>query len=214
MKKILCLVLALALALSVMGALVSCGDELPEIYKLAQELEPTRTVTSVEYIDKDGKKLEGWYDLQVEGENSVFSFKYDRYRTVEEALEENTKERIKTVEGVVYCRDGKYSGDGFTWSSAPVSTDIKLNLDPSLLIDPVISEDGRTLTATVSSENIEAVAGSTLSAVGDISLVATTNGTYFTGVVLTCTTIQGATLTVRASYSRNAVDLEPLFPEE
>ena len=213
MKKILCLVLTFGLVLTLGLALVSCGDELPAIYTQAAELDPTRVVTMVEYKNTDGKTLVGWYDLQVEGENSIFTFKYDRYRTVKEAIAEGTSERIKTVEGTVYCKDGKYTGDGFSWSSAPVSTDIKLNLDPELLKDAVVSEDGNTLTALITPENSEAVIGTTLSAVGDISLTATSNGTFFTGIVLTCTTIEGASLTVRTSYSRNVIDLDPLFPE-
>ncbi|MBQ7363024.1 MAG: hypothetical protein IJW48_01095 [Clostridia bacterium] len=212
MKKILCLILALGLVLSTGAALVSCGGEkLPAIYTYAEELDPTRTVTSVEYTDANGIKLVGWYDLQVAGENSIFTYEYDRYRTVEEAVDEGVADRIKTVSGTVYCKDGKYSGDGVNWGSSPVATEIKLNLDPDLLSDAVISEDGNTLTAAITPENSEAVLGTSLSAVGNISITATANGTYLTGVVLTCTTIEGATVTVRTSYSRNVIELT--FPE-
>ncbi len=212
MKKILCLILAIGLLASVGTALVSCGgDGLEPIYMQAAALDPTKTVTFIEYTDASGNKLEGQYILEVEGEDSIFTYSYDRYRTADEAIAEGTTERVKTVTGTVYCKDGKYSGDGVNWGASPVATEIKLNLDPELLTDAVISEDGNTLTAKIAVENAEAVIGTTLSAVGDISLTATSNGTYFTGLTLTCTTTQDATLTVRTSYSRNVIDLT--FPE-
>lgn len=209
MKRILCLILALTL---VTAALVSCGgDDTPDIYKLAEELSPTRVVTAVEYTDAKGVKLTGLYDLQTNGADSIFTFEYDRYLTAEEAIALGKNDKITRESGAVYMKDGKESYDGKLWTAPSVPTEIKLNLDPELLLNAVISEDGKTLTAEIANENAEAVIGSTLSAVGNISLVAKTNGTYFTELELSCSTIEGATLVMRTSYSRNVIELE--FPK-
>ena len=208
MKRILCLILTLALLVT---ALVSCGgDDLPDIYRLAKELNPTRVVTAVEYKDANGEKLTGLYDLQTDGVNSIFTFEYDRYLTAEEIIALGKPEKTTVESGTVYTKDGKVSYDGAVWTAPAVPTDIQLNLDPELLTNAVISEDGKTLTAEITPENSEAVIGSTLSAVGNITLTAKTNGTYFTELSLSCTTIEGATRLMRTSYSRNVIELE--FP--
>lgn len=208
MKRILCVLLTLVL---LTAALASCGrGDLPDIYRLAEELNATRIVTAVEYTDTDGLVLTGIYNLDTDGVNSIFTFEYDRYVTAEEAILSGKTDRVIRESGVVYNKDGKYSYDGTQWTAAPVPTEIKLNLDPELLTNALISEDGKTLTAEITPENSEAVIGSTLSAVGNIALTAKTNGTYFTELTLTATTIEGATLVMRSSYSRNVVELE--FP--
>ena len=212
MKKILCLILALTLCLGCVIGLASCSEEEErDIYDLAAELNPTRTTTFIEYTTSAGEKLNGEYVLEVSGEDSIFTYTYDRYRTAEEAVAENNDNPIKTVEGAVYCKDGKYSSDGVVWGSSPVATEIKFNLDKSKLTDVSISADGKTLTATLTKEQSIAILGTDLAAVDYVDLTVTSNGTYLTGVVVACTTESGAEVTVRTSYSYNKLTLE--FPE-
>lgn len=211
MKKILCLILAAVLCLGCTVALASCKEEVTDVFTYAENLAPTRTTTFVTYKAANGDVLEGEYVLEVNGDDAIFTYTYDKYRTAEEAIEDNDSTPIKTVEGKVYRKDGKYSDDGEIWGSSPVATEIKLNLKRELLSNVNLSEDGNTLTAEIAPDKAEEVLGTTLSANGNIAITAVANGTYLTGVVLTCTTAEGATLEIRTSYSYNVLEL--VFPE-
>lgn len=212
MKKSLCLIIALTLCLGCVMCLASCSEEpVRDIYAIAADLNPTRTTTFVEYTTKDGEKLNGEYVLEVEGGDSIFTYTYERFRTADEAIADGSSEPIKTIEGAVYCKDGKYSSDGVVWGSSPVPTEIKFNLDKSKLSDINLSADGRTLTAVLTKEAAVDVLGTDLSAEDYLILTVTSNGTYLTGVTVICTTESGAEVTVRTSYSYNKITLE--FPE-
>ena len=215
MKKLICLILALACSLGVVVGFTSCGgekDETPAIFEIAKTSAPTKIITQVDYTDSYGQDLDGYYEMQIEGNNSIFEFEYSRYRTVEEGVAEGNTSRIKTVAGVVYFKDGKTSTDGEKWDSEAVTAvDIKFNLDPALLTDATISDDGTVLTATIAKDKVAEVLGTDLSTGGDVTLEVKTNGTYLTFVTVSCTTISGGSMVVRTSYSYNAITLE--FPE-
>ncbi len=210
MKKSLCLILVLTLCLGSAFALASCKKG-KDIYDIAAELAPTKTVTSVDYTAANGDDLGAWYTLESDGGDSIFTYEYKRYRTSAEAIEDNDPSTIKTISGKLYCKDGKVSEDGVNWTSSPVPTTISLNLAPDKLEGAVISEDGKTLTATITKENAVAVIGTDLAADGALSLTVKSNGTYLTEVVISCTTVEGAAVCVRTSYSYNKLTLE--FPE-
>ena len=211
MKKTLSLILVLALGLAMTLSLASCKiNKKKDIYEQAAELAPTTVTTLVEYTTKSGDKLEGEYVLQSEGEDSIFTYTFDRYRTSAEAIEDGKSDTIKTVSGVIYYQYGEYSMDGEDWNTAPVPANIKLNLVASKLTGAVITADGKTLTATVAPENAASVLGSDLSCDGAISIKVVSNGTYITALTITCTTKEGAELFIRTSYSYNKIELE--FP--
>ena len=227
MKKLLSLLLTVTLVFTLAFTLVSCSKDdssnddggndnagvnntPKDIYELFESKKPTRTVTHVVYkIGED--KLEGIYDMKTEGKNSIFTFQYDKYRTSSEAIEDNDSSKIKTVEGAVYCKDGKYSGDGVVWGSSPVATDITLTLKKDLFDASVVSTDGLTLTAVVSTEKSAQVFGTALEANSDgITLILKSNGTYVTNLSISYVTATGAIVTIDTSYSYNAISLE--FP--
>ena len=218
MKKLLSLLLVTVLAFTLAFTLVSCGgddsedtpatDNTPKsIYELFEEMKPTRTVTHVTYkIGED--VLEGLYDMQIEGKNSIFTFYYDKYRTSSEAIEDNDSSTIKRVTGTVYCKDGKYSGDGVNWGASPVATEIKMNMSSELFNVAVVSKDGRTLSAIVSADKAKDVFGTELAADDNgITLVMSSNGTYVTRLTVTYKTIEGAEVKIETSYSYNALSL-------
>ena len=212
MKKSLSLILVLTLCIGCVFAMAACGkEEQKSIYDLAAELAPTKTVTFVDYKAANGDELGGEYILECDGDDSIFTYTYDRYRTAEEAIADGVAEPIKTFTGAVYCKDGKYSGDGVNWGSSPVATEIKLNLVADKLTGAVISEDGKTLTATLTAENAVAVLGTDLAAEGELAITVTSNGTYLTGITVLCTTKLGAKVRISTSYSYNKLML--VFPE-
>ncbi len=218
MKKIISLILTLTLAFSCFAVLTACGDEeedtSPTVYEIVKTSAPTKIVTMVTFVDANGEDLGGTYTMQIQGEDSIFEYEYRRYRTPEEGVAEGSTDPIKTVSGKVYYKDHLYSSsEGDEWdASATLSSDVKLDLQEAYLTSPTVSEDGTTLTATLTAENALKVFGTDLSANGDIAITVTTNGTNLTGIVLTCTTASGAEVIVRTSYSYNPIEL--VFPAE
>lgn len=212
MKKTLGLILAVVLMLGCVFALASCkGEEEPAIYALAAESSPTKIVTLVDYVEADGLHLTGDYIMEIEGNSSIFTFNYQRVRTVEDGAADESHDRIKTVEGVVYFKDGKFSSDGDTWEAeAPSASTIKFDLKAEYLTNVTINESGTLLTAEMTPDNAVKVLGTDLSAAGNVSIHVETNGVSLSRVIITCTTKSGATVTVNTTYTYNPVEL--VFP--
>lgn len=212
MKKTLSLLLALALMLACVLTLVSCKDEEeapgPDIYALAASCNPTKTVTLVDYVTADGTTLSGDYIMEVEGNNSIFTFSYERLRTVEDGAVDGSHERVKTVEGTIYYKDGKFSTDGDTWESeAPSPSSVKFDLKAEYLTSVNINENGTALTAELTPENAVNVLGTNLGAKGNLKITVETNGVSLSRVIITCTTVDGASVTVNTTYTYNSISL-------
>ena len=211
MKKTLSLLLALLMLVSCVLAMVSCRKS--AIYELAANSAPTVIVTAVDYIDADGTQLIGDYTMSIEGDNSIFEFLYQRYRLPEDGVADDTYEMIKEKKGTIYYKDGAYSTDGDEYEAeAPTAIQLRFNLDKDYLKDVSISEDDTVLTAKISPENAKHVLGTDLKAGGDISITVKTNGVNLTMVFVECVAVNGATVSIRTSYSYNSVNLE--FPDE
>lgn len=211
MKKTLSLLLALLMLVSCVLAMVSCRKS--AIYELAANSAPTVIVTAVDYIDADGTQLIGDYTMSIEGDNSIFEFLYQRYRLPEDGVADDTYEMIKEKKGTIYYKDGAYSTDGDEYEAeAPTAIQLRFNLDKDYLKDISISENDTVLTAKISPENAKHVLGTDLKAGGDISITVKTNGVNLTMVFVECVAVNGATVSVRTSYSYNSVNLE--FPDE
>ena len=209
MKKTLSLLLALAMLVGCVFALASCKKS--AIYELAANSAPTVTVTVVDYIDVDGTALEGDYTMSVEGDNSIFEFRYQRFRFPSEGMEDDTYDRVKEKSGTIYYKDGVYSMDGDEYETeAPTAIQFRFNLDKDYLKDISISDDDTELKAKISPENAKHVLGTDLKAAGDISITVKTNGVNLTMVIVECVAVNGATVSVRTSYSYNSITLE--FP--
>ena len=211
MKKTLSLLLALLMLVSCVLAMVSCKKS--AIYELAANSAPTVIVTAVDYIDADGTQLIGDYTMSIEGDNSICEFLYQRYRLPEDGVADDTYEMIKEKKGTIYYKDGAYSTDGDEYEAeAPTAIQLRFNLDKDYLKDVSISEDDTVLTAKISPENAKHVLGTDLKAGGDISITVKTNGVNLTMVFVECVAVNGATVSIRTSYSYNSVNLE--FPDE
>ena len=219
MKKIISMLLTFVLALSCLTALVACGggddDEgaAPTIYEIAKESKPTKIVTLVDFTDAKGEDLDGRYVMEINGEDSIFEYEYKRYRTPEEGVADNSDEPVKTVSGKVYYKDHLYlSGEGDEWeASTATGVTAAFDLKEEFLTSPTVSEDGCTLTATLTAENANKVFGSDLKVEGTANLTVTVVGTSLTGVTVSYTTVSGATVVIRTSYSYDVVEL--VFPE-
>ena len=218
MKKIISTLLALVMLVSCLAVMTSCKkddeNETPSIYEIIKSSDPTKIVTSVTYTDSLGEDLSGIYEMAIDGEDSIFTYTYKRYRTPEEGAAEGTTETVKELTGKVYYKDYVYSSEGDGWNaSAPIGSNIKLDIQEGYLTDATVSEDGTVLTATLTSANAISALSTDLSVAEDgvITITVTTNGINLTEILLKCTTKSGASVIVRTSYSYTPVTLE--FPE-
>ena len=207
------------LVISILG-LTSCGllekvgignpDGTTEICEMVKQSKPTQVNTEVNYLTNSGDKLKGFYETVTDGTNVIFKYDYQRFATPAESVESGNSDRILSFSGVINFKDGVYFGDEEDWNPGTgTAFDLKFNIDPSLLSEIVVNEDGNELTAKVSAENLAAVIGTDLNAVGDASIIVTTDGVHLKAITVTCTTANG-TMSIRSSYTYNQ---QVLFPE-
>lgn len=177
-----------------------------------EKAKPTKVTTEVSYTTFEGDTLTGFFVTKISGNDTIFEFTYDRLYTPEESIQEGTDERIKTVSGVISYHDGVFmSGDEDKWRpGVGTALELNFNLKEELLLDPVYSEDGNTITAKIKPENAVEVLGTDINAVGNIDIVVETNGVNLTMVTIEANTRYGV-VSVRTSYTYGK--LGDLFPE-
>ena len=187
----------------------ACGysEEVKSIYEIIDTVAPTKVVTVIEYKTAKGDELNGEFTTLLSGNNMILTYSYQMFSSFDDALEGD--DRIKTVAGAVYYRDGLYSEDGFEWSAeAPSDVEVIFEFASELLLNPVISEDGNSLTAELTPANALVVFGSDLEADGNIALSIETNSVNLFRIVASAETKSGADVTVKTSYTYNSVSLE------
>ncbi len=213
MKRTLGLILALTLALGCVFSLTSCKKE-SAIYGLASSASPTKTVTLTEYITAD-KEYHGEFSMEVEGNNSIFYFNYERPASIEEGKADAeagiTPNPTKAFEGYIYFKDGKFSTDGDTWETeAPTSASFKFDLKPEYLTGASVNKEDTELTAELTPDNAIKVLGTDLQPSGNVKLTVKTNGVNLTRVVIEYKTANGASVRIDTTYTYNPLTLE--FP--
>ena len=210
MKKIICLLLAL----TCMFTLISCADkDLEAMVEVVNSSKPTRITTLTTY--QYGTEIfNGKFQTDIDGDDSVLQYRYQRYALPEDALNEAIKidGNIATIEGSVYYKDGKYSEDGENWFNEAPDTgalDIRFTLDQDNLGDYTISSDGMTLVATgLSAENVKVLFGVDLNMDETGATVSVkTNGNYLTGVSISYVAAEtAAEVIIESSYTYNPVN--------
>ena len=205
MKKILCLLLALACAFSLFAC--KSEDVMDLFVQTVEASNATKITTRYSYTDASGEVFNGSFVTEIDGEDFVLNYDYERYATIEEAADSYKV----SVEGSVYYKDGKYSEDGETWFTTAPDTGaiaIKFNLDKANLGEYTLSPDGNTLNATLTAEQALAVLGADLDISGTAELTVVTNGKYLTSVSVNYTTASNGTVTLDTSYTYNTVAAE------
>ncbi len=217
-KRIIGLVLCIALVLCLALSLASC-ETVRTIYDIANSSYATTVVTVVNY-SVDGDDFQGYYKMETSGNDSILNYHFDRYTTREEGIANPELGRISYFEGKIYYIGGVYytSGDETLapWVGSPRDLKFNFKIEESKLTNPVISEDGNTLTADMTNENCLAMFGFDLDADGTLKLEVKTNGVNVSEVNIGCTTVSGATVTITNvyDYGENVLDFSEIFPEE
>ena len=216
MKKLVILLLAFALlCLTGCDILTSVGimakPTVSQFCEIANASKPTKITTEVSLVTDKGDTLSGYYVTTTDGTNVIFEYNYERLATPAESIESDSSDRIMVIEGVINYKDGVFfSGDEEQWKPGTgTAFDLKFNADKKVLKDATVSEDGTTLEAKLGAEDLAAIIGTDLGAVGEASLTLVINGVNLTTAVVSCDTANG-TVTVRTSYTYN---VQNLFPE-
>lgn len=205
MKKTVCLILALVCAF----ALVSCDSAVDLYISVVNNSEPTKIITQTAYND-GSVNLAGRFETTINGNDTEMKYTYQRYATVEEGVAADDPDGyIKTVEGVVYYKDGKYSTDGESWFVEVPDTaalQVKLELVEKYLGEYVISKDGKTLTTTVSSEDAEAILGIPVNATEDgVKIEIVHDGTLLRSISVYYSTEYAQSVSIETSYAYGKV---------
>ena len=188
MKKILVLIFALAITLS----LASCGEDLDTLGAYIEAVEatnPTETVVDTEVTTVLGKLYSTVKTVYNEDGSSVITYSYEKFNAIGEGADAKSE-----ISGTVNCdKDGKYSGDVSGNVSAAAS--IKLHLDASLLKD--LSFDNQVCSAVVEAANTQAVLGIALNA--DVNIVIAVSEGKLASMTLAYTDQSGEVL-ISCSY--------------
>ena len=215
MKKLAILLLVFSL-LSLTGCGVleffgfGSGDsETTEICEIANDSGPTKITTEVRFVTNKGDNLSGYYVTTTDGKDTIFEYYYEKLATPAESIASGSSDRIIVCEGVIYYKDGVYYEGDQTWKpGSGTALDLKFYIDEDVLKDVTLSDDGTSLEAKVSADDLPSLIGTDLNAIGDATVSITTNGANLTMISVTCTTANG-TMNVRTSYTYNPQDLFP-----
>ena len=208
MKKIMCIILMLAVVLTV----ASCGkkDDVPmdEVIKdIVAQSSPTKIVTIVEYVS-DSDTLSSIYTTEIDKANNKSILKYDINKYGDIAA--GDPDRIMNLVGEIYYVNGavKATSDS-SWSTAvDLAPEFKLDVSRSLFEEYTVSEDGTTITGKVKGENVSRVLGTAQFSADEISITVMTNGTYIYSLDISYTTSTGARVVVNTSYTYNTITLD------
>ena len=200
MKKIICLLLAIGCAF----ALFSCGEGGVEGFaSLIKASEPTVIVTKMSENDGD-QQFNSTFTTTFDGDDFVFEYSIQRYRTWQEGIDDGTTELIKTESGKIYYKGGKYSNDGVEWfSAAPdvVAKQVKLDLKAKYLDYYSISSDGKYLSSLLTAEQAELVFGVAIGAIGDVELDIESDGKNLRSISIRYATEKLESVFIQTTYS-------------
>lgn len=197
MKKIICLILALACSL----AFVACGSS-ANIFEVIENSEPTRIRTQTLYTrTSTGRTYEGLYETVIDGEDFVFDYEYQQ--KAKPSADSTAENAVEVVSGTVIYEDGRFSTDGGeTWFTEAPAVDymqLKLNLTKKTVGKHTVSSDKSQLTATITAEQVEEIFGFKVSA-ETVDLTVTVVGQYLSGIRLAFAVADG-TVVVETSYT-------------
>ena len=198
MKKIICLVLALACCF----AFLACGktDETLEAYLgIVNASEPTNITTKTTHTRGD-VDYGGMYTTVLTEDGFVFTYEYEEKAPV---TADSTTGSVITKSGEIVYNGQYYVVDGGEPTTAAPDVaymSLTLKLTAETIGEYTISRDGSTLTAKLSAEQVKAIFGTEISGT-DATLTLKTAGGRLSRVNLAYTTTEGTAVLIETSYT-------------
>ena len=206
MKRIICMLLIV----SCVAVLFACGNnadnnannegvdaETAQFFEKVQQSDPTGITTKTHITRPNGVVYEGYYTTTITENGFVFDYEYQQ-RNEEFVVGEDS---VETVNGLVKYEDGRYTHNGENVSAAPDVDymNISLELVPQNVDEFTFSKDKKTLTSTITKEQVENIFGVKIDAENAL-LKITINGTYLTKIELNYTTADGTVVYVETGF--------------
>ena len=197
MKKIICLILALACCFT----LFACGktDETLEAFlEKVNATEPTTITTKTTHTRGD-VVYNGMYTTVMNEDGFVFTYEYDEKAPI---TADSTTGSIITKSGEIVYDGAKYTVNGETTTVAPdiAYMSLTLNLTAETVGEYRLSRDGNTLTANISADQVQAIFGTEISTTA-ATLTLKIAGNRLSRVILEYTTADNTAVYIETSYT-------------
>ena len=197
MKKIICLILALACCFT----FFACGktDETLEAYLgMVNASEPTTITTKTTHTRGD-VVYNGMYTTVMNDEGFVFTYEYDEKAPI---IADSTTGSIITKSGEIVFDGKTYTVNGEATTVAPdiAYMSLTLNLNADTIGSYTLSRDGNTLTAKVSAEQVKAIFGTSFNTT-DATLTLKVAGGRLSRVILEYTSADSTAVYIETSYT-------------
>ena len=197
MKKIICLILALACCFT----LFACGktDETLEAFlEKVNATEPTTITTKTTHTRGD-VVYNGMYTTVMNEDGFVFTYEYDEKAPI---TADSTTGSIITKSGEIVYDGAKYTVNGETTTVAPdiAYMSLTLNLTAETVGEYRLSRDGNTLTAEISADQVQAIFGTEISTTA-ATLTLKIAGNRLSRVILEYTTADNTAVYIETSYT-------------
>ena len=197
MKKIICLILALACCFT----LFACGktDETLEAFlEKVNATEPTTITTKTTHTRGD-VVYNGMYTTVMNEDGFVFTYEYDEKAPI---TADSTTGSIITKSGEIVYDGAKYTVNGETTTVAPdiAYMSLTLNLTAETVGEYRLSRDGNTLTANISADQVQAIFGTEISTTA-ATLTLKIAGNRLSRVILEYTTADDTAVYIETSYT-------------
>ncbi len=202
-KRILCLILAMACVL----ALFSCGGPSADAFiKIAGTSSPTK-VTTLTTVDDGEETLTGRFETTIyDAAHSETKYQYQAYG---DPLVDGLDDYIKDISGTVYSMNGLYSVDGENWTTDipdAATLQVQFNITKKNLGRISVSDDGKTLTTTVTAAQAKDILGIDIAATEDgVALTIIIDDVYLREVSFSYATENAENISVSTRYNYDAV---------
>ena len=198
MKKIICLILALACCFT----FFACGktDETLEEYLDVVNATNASNITTKTTHTRGDVVYKGMYETEMTEDGFVFTYEYEEKAPV---VAGSTTGSVITKSGeIVY--NGQYyvvnGGEPTTAAPDVAYMSLTLKLTSETIGEYTLSRDGNTLTAKLSAEQVKAIFGTDISAT-NATLTLKTAGGRLSRVNLAYTTTEGTDVLIETSYT-------------
>jgi len=197
MKKIICLILALACCF----ALFACGktDETLEAFLASVNASEPTDITTLTTHTRGDVYYNGTYETVITENGFVFTYEYEEKAPV---TADSTTGSVITKSGEIVYDGQKYLLNGEPTTAAPevAYMSLTLNLTAQTIGEYRLSRDGNTITAEISADQVKAIFGTEISAT-TATLTVKLAGNRLSRVNLAYTTTDGTEVLVETSYT-------------
>lgn len=196
-KKLLFVVIALALALLCLAACNVKGDNLQDIASALHDVKYSEVTVNVS-TEKNGVKLEGEYVITFDGDSATVRYSFDKLNELN--MEDNPADYITKVEGVATVQNGEIVGDNVSLENVQIDY-TGFNFKSAFFSQ--VTRTGAQFEATVS--NPQAFVGNSQFVGTNMHVTATIMSGAFSSLTVEYVSQNGAAVKAEYAFTRAAI---------